>query len=170
MQAEAMFSNDVFGGILETFCNNNCDSSFLNGGKLTLAFFGRWPIYIRNWARYSTCCKRRHCLCKGENRDGERDSRKGTNRGQVGVITHSHCSCLTLSPTGHDYKAQGDPSPHHLTVAACPLPLHPTLLSSPFLIHLAAASLTPLPSRVSLCFLRCFIYPYGLAFVLIMCF
>lgn len=164
-----MFSDDIFGEIW-AFCNNNCNSSFLNRGKLTLAFFGRRLICVTKWARYCTCCKRHHCLCNGENRDGERDGGKGTSRGQVGVIAHSHCSCLTLSPTGHDYKAQGDSSPHHLTVAACPLPSHPTLLSSSFLIHLAAASLTPLPSRVSSCFLRRFIYPCGLAFILIMCF
>lgn len=131
-----MFSHDIFGEILDTSCNNNCDSPFLSGGKLTLAFFGRWPIYITKWARYCTCCKRHRRLCEGENREQERDGGKGTNRGQVGVIAHSHCSCLTLSPTGHDYKAQGDPSPHQLTVAACPLPSHPTLLSSSFLIHL----------------------------------
>lgn len=139
---------------------------FSTGGKLTLAFFGRWPIYITKWARYCLYCKRQHCSCEGENRDREKDGGKGTNRGQVGVIAHSQCSCLTLSPTRHDYKAQGDPSPHHLTVAACPLSSHPTLLSSSFLIHLTAL----LPSRVSLCFLWCFIYPCGLAFVLIMSF
>lgn len=27
---------------------------FSAGGKLTLAFFGRWPIYISKWARYCT--------------------------------------------------------------------------------------------------------------------
>lgn len=78
-----MFSNDIFGEILDTFCNNNCDSSFLNGDKLTLAFFGGFffgkPIYITKWARCCNCCKRHHCLCKGENRDGERD-KQGAGR------------------------------------------------------------------------------------------
>lgn len=50
-----------------------------------------------------------------------------------------------------------------------PVPVPRILPCSPsVLIHLAEASLTPLPSPVSLCFLPCFIYPRGLAFVLIM--
>lgn len=133
-----MFSHDIFGEILDTFCNNNCDSSFLSGGKPTLAFFGRRPIYITKWAGYCTCCKRHRCLCAGENREGERDGVRGTNRGQVGVIAHSHCSCLTLSPTGHDYKAQGDPS----TPPADSCCLSPCLAS-----HLALF-LLPHPSRL----------------------
>lgn len=120
-RAEAMFWNDIFERILDTFCNNNCDSSPLTRGSPTLAFFGRWPIYFTKWARYRTVLL--------DVRGRERDGGKGTNRGQLGVIAHSHCSCLTLSPTGHDYKALGDPSPRRPTVAACPRPSYPTLLS-----------------------------------------
>lgn len=126
-----MFWNDIFERILDTFCNNNCDSSPLTGGNPTLAFFGRWPIYFTKWARYRAVLL--------DVRGREWDGGKGTNRGQLGAIAHSHCSCLTLSPTGHDYKALGDPSPGRPTVAACPPPSYPTLFS-----------LRPHPSRGSI--------------------
>lgn len=138
-----MFWNDIFEQILDIFCNSNCDSSLLAGGNLTLAVFGRWPIYFMKWARYYTCCTWCWvCVCEKATQT-KRQSGRGTNRGQVGVIAHSHYSCLSLSPTGHDYKALGDHSALRLTLAACPLPLlssHPNFLHSSLVIYLSVAT------------------------------
>lgn len=166
-----MLRNDIFEQFLDTFCYNNYDSWLLTGGNLTLAVFGRWPIYFLKWADIAVGA---HGVilrvCEGRWRQ---ESERGTNRGQVGVIAHSHWSSLTRGATGHDYKAPGDPSTPRLTLAAGSLRSHRTLpLFSSFISSLNSTLswlffyLPPSSFKSSLCF----IYSRSSLSVSIMCF
>ncbi len=142
-----MFWNDMFEQILDTFCNNNCDSWLLTGGNLTLAVFGRWPIYFMKWGRYCTCCTWCYwvcvcvCVCEWEReRKGERErDKQGAGRCDrsftLELLDVEPYGAWLLGP-GWSFSSPPDTcclSPSLALLAS--LPLHSSLL-----IHLSSSS------------------------------